>query len=97
MLLKKTEDGSIYKTLKGDLYHTTFFKEFSSLAKKEEKIIMSLIDNGYIIKNKATLYVGGGVYEGYETYLNYDTGEYINETYTYVEHGVWKLKIKIKK
>ena len=97
MLLEKTEYGSIYKTLKGDLYHTTFFREFLSLAKKEEKIIMSLVDNGYIIKGKSILYVGGGVYEGYETYLNYKTGNYTNEVYTYVENGVWKLKIKIKK
>jgi hypothetical protein len=97
MFLEKTKYGSIYKTLKGELYHNTFFKEFTSIIKKEDDITMNLIDKGYKIVDKSILYVGGGVYEGYETYLNYDTGEYVNESYTYVEHGVWKLKFKIKK
>ena len=96
MFLENTKFVVIYKTLKGELYHNTFFKEFTSIIKKEDDITMNLIDKGYKIVDKSILYVGGGVYEGYETYLNYDTGEYDNESYTYVEHEVWKLKFKKK-
>ena len=97
MLERKTPIGSIYKTLKGKLYHNTFFKEFDVLVEKEQKIIMDLVNLGYIITNKEISYVGGGVYNGVDTYLNYDTGQYEVDRYTYVEHGVWKLKFKIKK
>ena len=51
---------------------------------------------GYIITDKEISYVGGGVFNGVDTYLNYDTGKYEIDKYTYVEHGVWKLKFKIK-
>lgn len=57
---------------------------------------MDLVNLGYIITNKEISYVGG-VYNGVDTYLNYDTGQYEVDRYTYVEHGVWKLKFKIKK
>ena len=64
--------------------------------KKEEEIVMELVNMGYIITNKEISYVGGGVFNGVDTYLNYDTGKYEMDKYTYVEHGVWKLKFKIK-
>jgi hypothetical protein len=96
MLEQKTPFGSIHKTLKGNLHHNTYFKEFASLMKKEEEIVMELVNMGYIITNKEISYVGGGVFNGVDTYLNYDTGKYQIDKYTYVEHGVWKLKFKIK-
>ena len=64
--------------------------------KKEEEIVMELVNMGYIITNKEISYVGGGVFNGVDTYLNYDTGKYSLENYSYVKHGVWKLKFKIK-
>ena len=97
MLEQKTKYGSIYKSLSGDLYHNTFFKNFESIVKKEDKIVMSLINKGYKITDKKISYVGGGCYKGVETFLNYDTGDYTCEEYNYIEHGVWKLKFKIKK
>tara|TARA_A100000172_G_scaffold35393_1_gene21518 strand:- start:2087 stop:2380 length:294 start_codon:yes stop_codon:yes gene_type:complete len=97
MLEQKTKYGRINKSFKGDLYHETFFKNFESIPKKEEKIVMNLIDNGYKIEDKKIFYVGGGCYKGVDTFLNYDTGDYVCEEYSYVEHGVWKLKFKIKK
>ena len=97
MLEQKTKYGSIHKSLRGDYYHNTFFKNFESIVKKEDKIVMSLINKGYKITDKKIFYVGGGCYKGVDTFLNYDTGDYTCEEYSYVEHGVWKLKFKIKK
>lgn len=97
MLQQKTQHGSIHKSLSGDLYHNTFFKNFESIVNKEDKIVMNLIDMGYNIVNKEISYVGGGHYKGIDTFLNYDTGDYGCEKYNYIEHGVWKLKFKIKK
>ena len=64
--------------------------------KREEEIVMELVNMGYIITDKEISYVGGGVFNGVDTYLNYDTGKYEIDKYTYVEHGVWKLKFIIK-
>jgi hypothetical protein len=41
MLEQKTKYGRINKSFKGDLYHETFFKNFESIPKKEEKIVMN--------------------------------------------------------
>ena len=97
MLEQKTKYGSIYRSLDDSLYHNTFFKNFESIVKKEDKIVMSLINKGYKIIDKKISYVGGGHYKGVDTFLNYDTGEYVCEEYSYIEHGVWILKFKIKK
>ncbi len=97
MLMKKTKYGQVHKTLRGNLYHNTFFKDFEGIMEKESKIALELVNLGYVITKKIISYVGGGVYNGVDTYLNYDTGKYEIDKYTYVEHGVWKLKFKIKK
>ena len=65
--------------------------------KRSDDWIEELYLQEYIITKKEISYVGGGVYDGVDTYLNYDTGKYNLEKYSYVEHGVWKLKFKIKK
>jgi hypothetical protein len=97
MLQQKTQHGSIYKSLSGNLCHNTFFKNFESIVEKEDEIVINLIDMGYNIIDKKITYVGGGHYKGVDTFLNYDTGEYTCEEYNYIEHGVWRLKFKIKK
>tara|TARA_Y100001938_G_C7952012_1_gene359791 strand:+ start:224 stop:532 length:309 start_codon:yes stop_codon:yes gene_type:complete len=98
MISEKTTFGVIHKNLLGEMHHVSFSSEFSSIMKKEEKIVMDLINNDYEILDKKIYYVGGGVHKGVETlFVNLDTHEYRTETYEYVEHGVWKLKYKIKK
>ena len=97
MIKEKTTYGVIHKNLLGELYHNSFSKSFERLTEKEEMIAMDLINNGYDILEKNIYYVGGVVYEGADTYLNMETGDYSIQSYEYVEHGVWKLKFKIKK
>ena len=97
MISEKTAFGVIHKNLLGEAHHVSFSKKFSSLIKKEEDIVMDLIDNSYDILDKKIYYVGGGVFEGANTYINLDSHNYIVEPYEYVEHGTWKLKFKIKK
>ena len=97
MISEKTAFGVIHKNLMGDTHHVTFSKEFSSVVEKEEDIVMDLINNGYDILDKKIYYVGGETHKGVETYLNLETCDYVIEPYQWVEHGVWKLKFKIKK
>jgi len=97
MISEKTAFGVIHKNLMGETHHVSFSKNFPVLSKKEEDIVMHLIDNDYDILDKTYYYVGGETHEGAETYINLDTHEYHIESYDYVEHGVWKLKFKIKK
>lgn len=97
MVREKTAFGVIHKNLLGEMHHVSFSKDFPVLSKKEEHIVMHLIDNDYEILDKTYYYVGGETHEGAETYINLDTHEYHIESYDYVEHGVWKLKFKIKK
>ena len=97
MISEKTAFGVIHKNLAGDTHHTSFSSEFSSLVKKEEDIVMDLINNDYKILDRKIYYVGGQTHEGMDTYVNLNTHEYHLEEYTWVEHGAWKLKFKIKK
>ena len=97
MISEKTTFGVIHKNLMGETHHVSFSSEFPLLVKKEEDIVMDLINNDYEILDKKIYYVGGEVHEGVDTYVNLNTHEYHLESYDYVEHGVWKLKFKIKK
>ena len=97
MISEKTAFGVIHKNLMGEMHHVSFSKEFNSLRKKESDIVMDLINNDYEIIDKIFYYVGGEVHKGIDTYLNLDTCDYTIEPYEWVEHGVWKLKFKIKK
>ena len=98
MINEKTSFGVIHKNLLGETHHVSFSSEFSYLIEKEENVVMDLIDNGYDILDKKIYYVGGGVHKGVDTwYVDLDTHEYHVEPYEYIEHGVWKLKFKIKK
>ena len=96
MISEKTAFGVIHKNLLGETHHVSFSSEFSSIIKKEELIVMDLINNDYKILDKTIYYVGGSVHTGADTYVNLDTHEYHTEPYEWVEHGVWKLKFKIK-
>ena len=87
---------NIFESKKGGYLHITFHSEFSSLCEKESEIAMRLIDLDYEITDKTIFYVGGGIIEGIETYVNLDTHEYSIEPYEYVDYGVWKLKFKLK-
>ena len=97
MTSEKTTYGVIHKNMRGQTHHVSFSQEFPSLIKKEEDIVMDLIDNGYDILDKKIFYIGGKVHRGVDTYVNLDTCDYSVEPYEYVEHGAWKLKFKIKK
>ena len=97
MISEKTAFGVIHNNLLGEKHHVSFSTQFSSMIEKEENIVMDLIDNGYDILDKKIYYTGGGVHKGVDTYVNLDTCEYSIEPYEWVEHGVWKLKFKIKK
>tara|TARA_Y100001938_G_scaffold109590_1_gene149834 strand:- start:695 stop:994 length:300 start_codon:yes stop_codon:yes gene_type:complete len=97
MISEKTAFGVIHKNLMGEMHHVSFSKEFSSVVEKEENIVMDLIDNNYDILDKKIYYVGGEVHQGIDTYVNLETYDYSIEPYEWVEHGVWKLKFKIKK
>ena len=97
MISEKTTFGVIHKNLLGEMHHVSFSSSFSSIVKKEEDIVMDLIDNGYDILDKKIYYVGGAVHNGVDTYINLETHDYTIEPYQWVEHGVWKLKFKIKK
>ena len=92
----KTEYGKIWQTSTG-FVHVTFFNEFVNLYKLENSIAAELIDLGYKIIDKSISIVGGSVTDYEETLLDLETGNYITETYQHVEHGVWKLKFKLKK
>ena len=52
MLMKKTKYGQVHKTLRGNLYHNTFFKDFEGIMEKEEKIALELVNLGYVITKK---------------------------------------------
>tara|TARA_Y100000356_G_C10995922_1_gene150799 strand:+ start:74 stop:379 length:306 start_codon:yes stop_codon:yes gene_type:complete len=97
MIKEKTAFGVIHKNLSGEAHHVSFSSEFLSLVKREEDIVMDLINNDYEILDKKIYYVGGETHEGVDTYVNLDTCEYNIEPYYWVEHGIWKLKFKIKK
>jgi|TARA_B100000073_G_scaffold338156_1_gene334961 hypothetical protein len=98
MIREKTAYGVINKLSIGNCYaHSSFSKDFKSLVEKEDDIAMTLINNGYDILDKKIYYVGGGIQEGVDTYVNLESGDYSLHSYEYVEHGVWKLKFKIKK
>ena len=94
---EKTAFGIIHSNLLGEKHHVSFSSQFSSIIEKEEDIVMSLINNDYDILDKKIYYVGGKVHQGIDTYLNIETHDYSVEPYEWVEHGVWKLKFKIKK
>ena len=49
------------------------------------------------IIDKSISIIGGSVTDYEETLLDLETGDYITQTYQHVEHGVWKLKFKLKK
>ena len=97
MISEKTTFGVIHKNLLGEMHHVSFSEDFSSIVEKEEDIAMDLINNDYEILDKTIYYVGGSVHTGADTYVNLNTHEYHVEPYEWVEHGVWKLKYKIKK
>jgi hypothetical protein len=97
MIKEKTAFGVIHKNLMGEMHHVSFSSEFPSLVKREDDIVMDLINNDYEILDKKIYYVGGETHEGADTYVNLSTHEYHVETYTWVEPGAWKLKYKIKK
>ena len=97
MVKEKTAFGVLHTNLAGEMHHVSFSKEYPTLARKEEDIVMYLIDNDYEILDKKLYYVGGETHEGADTYINLNTHEYHIEEYSWVEHGVWKLKYKIKK
>ena len=52
MLMKKTKYGQVHKTLRGNLYHNTFFKDFEGIMEKESKIALELVNLGYVITKK---------------------------------------------
>tara|TARA_R110002020_G_scaffold17225_16_gene60839 strand:- start:9269 stop:9556 length:288 start_codon:yes stop_codon:yes gene_type:complete len=91
----KTEHGKIWQTSTG-FVHVTFFNNFERLHVTEGDIALELIDLGYKIKNKSITIVGGGVHKYNELLLDLETGEYVNEEIEWVEHGIWKLKYKLK-
>ena len=98
MISEKTEFGVIHKNLMGETHHVSFSSEFPSIVKREEAIVMNLIDNDYEILDKKLYYVGGAVHKGSDVvYVDLETHDYHVEPYEWVEHGVWKLKFKIKK
>jgi len=97
MTREKTAYGIIHTNLLGELFHNSFSSEFKNLIKKEELIATDLIDNNYDILDRKIYYVGGTVHEGIDTYVSLETHNYSVKPYQWVEHGVWKLKFKIKK
>lgn len=97
MVTEKTKFGIIQKNLKGEYNHISFHNEWKSVMKKDNKIATILIDEDYEILDRSVSYVGGSVHKGADTYINTETGECDIEPYEYVEHGVFKLKFKIKK
>ena len=97
MVREKTAYGVIHKSLLGELFHNSFSSDFKNLIDKEELIATDLIDNNYDILSREIYYVGGAVHKGIDTCVNLDPSEYTVEPYEWVEHGVWKLKFKIKK
>ena len=97
MIKEKTDYGIIHKNLAGETYHVSFSNTFNKLVKNEAKIAMSLIDRNYKILSKKIYYVGGKTHKGVDTWVNLESQEYQIEPYTWVEHGVWKQKFKIKK
>ena len=97
MIKEKTDYGIIHKCFKDELYHVSFSKEFKNLIKKEDKIVMHLINEGYDILEKQIFYVGGETHRGVDAYILSSENEVIIEPYEYVEHGAWKMKFKIKK
>lgn len=96
MISIKTPYGSIDGTIKRGLSYIVFAKEFKSIISNEEKIVMDILDRGYDIIDRKLYYIGGGISKGCETFLNLGSGNYAYEAYEYVEHGIWKLKFKIK-
>ena len=52
MVKEKTAFGVLHKNLAGELHHVSFSKEYPTLARKEEDIVMYLIDNDYEILDK---------------------------------------------
>ena len=91
-----TQYGSIDGTTARGLSYTVFSKNFKSIVDREESIVMDILERGYDILDRKLYYVGGGVQKGSETFLNLGSGNYAYESYEYVEHGIWKLKFKIK-
>ena len=96
MISIKTPYGSIDGSIRSGLSYVVFAKEFKSIARREEEILMDILDRGYDIIDRKLYYIGGGISKGCETFLNLGSGNYGYETYEYVEHGIWKLKFKIK-
>ena len=97
MIREKTAFCVIHKNLMGEEYHVSFSKEYYNVVKKEDDIVMYLIDNDYEILDKSLYYVGGSVHKGVDTYYNDENESLYIEPYEYVEYGVWKTKFKIKK
>ena len=52
MISEKTTFGVIHKNLMGEMHHVSFSKEFSSIIKREEDIVMDLINSDYDILDK---------------------------------------------
>jgi hypothetical protein len=96
MISIRTQYGSIDGTTARGLSYTVFSKNFKSIVDREESIVMDILERGYDILDRKLYYVGGGVQKGSETFLNLGSGNYAYESYEYVEHGIWKLKFKIK-
>ena len=96
MISEKTDYGTIDGSKRAGLSYTVFAKNFSSIVEKEDAIVLDIINRGYTIKDRKLYYYGGGVKRGAETYINLGEGKYVHEEYEYVEHGIWKLKYKIK-
>jgi hypothetical protein len=96
MISIRTAYGSIDGSVRSGLCYVVFAKEFKTIVEREEDIVMDILDRGYDILDSKLYYVGGGVKKGCDTFLNIGSHNYIHETYEYVEHGIWKLKFKIK-
>ena len=96
MISIRTPYGSIDGSLKNGLSYIVFAKEFKTIVKREENIVMDILDRGYDIIERKLYYIGGGITKGCDTFLNLGSGNYAYEEYEYVEHGIWKLKFKIK-
>lgn len=97
MISIKTAYGSIDGSVDRGLSYTVFAKEFKSIIQKEEDIVMDILDRDYEIVDRKLYYYGGKVVKGCDTYINLESSTYVSEEYEYVEHGIWKLKFKIKK
>jgi hypothetical protein len=97
MISIKTAYGSIEGSADRGIVYIVFAKEFKSIVLKEDDIVMDILDRGYDILDNTLYYVGGEIKKGCKTYVNMGSHKYITEPYEYIEHGIWKLKFKLKK